>query len=640
MLKRKATSPLMSLRASISPGSVDVEKRTAEVQWSAGSAVLRWNWDIGYYWEKLSMKPEHVRMERMNKGAVNVLDSHDQRSMRSVIGKILDGRLEGGVGKSLMKFSKKALAEEIFQDVKEEIGDTNSIGYLVYRLELVEKPTEGYPTYLATDWEPMEVSFVPVPADADAKTTAERSAAERSEYTTNCEIIENINPNEETGMKTQAEIEAEKKAQQEREAQIRKQAADEAAEIENKRCVAINEICTRTGMSADFAKRMVAEKKTVDQVNSEIIEEMTKRQPSPTKTQVVVGEDVGFEAAKRGVENAILFKSGATKELSAEGRDFAGDSLLRMFEELERSKGRNVRGLAPMKMAARALHSDSDLPGILSNVANKHMLMGYAEVDQSWRELTEETEVADFKEITGYNLDMVGKLDELAPGSEYKHTTLVESKEKYKVKTYAKAIAFTRQMMVNDDMKALVDISKKFGRAGAITELELFWAFFQGSHLMGDGVELFDNTAHKNVGTNTGINNDALTKLFNLIEAQKDAGGNLIHAVGGYVLAPLEYKVSVEALLANIAATKAADVNVHAGKYKCISSPLLTTGKLIGAAKKGTADLVEVAYIQGQKGVYIEENVDFKTDGVHIKGRLDVGMKPKNFRSFSKLTIS
>lgn len=616
--------------ARILPETINDQDQTVEICWSTGSRVLRWDWDIGYYWEELSMDPAHILLDRMNNGAVNFLDAHNDRSMDNVLGTIIKGWVSNGEGRGTLQFSVKEKAQEMLQDYKRGVGITNSVGYNVLRMELVEKSDVDYPVYRVTLWEPLEVSAAPVPADP-------KSSARSNDSKTRiqCEIIDNLT---EKGSQDMGKIQ-----ETTAETTVVDTAAIEAAgvEKENKRVMAITAQVRKHKdvLPADFAERMVKEKKTVEEVNSLIIDELATRQ-AVTKPQadVHVGSDVGADAAKRGVENALLVRTGIVKDLSEEGRDFAGYSMLRMAEEHMKATGKSVRGLSSMKIAERALHSDSDFPLLLSNLANKHLLKGAGAVDQSWRELTSETSVSDFKDINGIGTGEITSFEELAPGGEYKYTTLAENGEKYRVKTFGKAIAFTRQMLMNDDLRALTEVPNKLGAAAARTENELFYSFFEGAHTMADGVALFHNT-HKNLGSNTGITNDAITKLMQLIEAQKD-GNAPLELKGQFIIAPVEYKVLLQQLLTQINATKAADINIHAGLYKLITSSYLTSGKIFAAASKDLVDLVEVAYINGQKGVYLEEQIDFKTDGVHLKARIDVGMKPMSWKGLSKVTIS
>jgi len=79
--------PHLMTRASI--GSIDTEKREFEVVFATNSEVTMFDWDRGQFIEVLDMKPESVRMTRINSGAP-LLDNHDSRKGTSgVLGAVV-----------------------------------------------------------------------------------------------------------------------------------------------------------------------------------------------------------------------------------------------------------------------------------------------------------------------------------------------------------------------------------------------------------------------------------------------------------------------------------------------------------------------------------------------------------------------
>lgn len=625
---------MQRIAAQIIPTTINDEDQTVEIVWSTGSRVLRWDWDIGYYWEELSMDPAHVILDRMNSGVVNFLDAHDGRSMDSVLGTMMKGWIKDGEGRGILKFSVKDRAQELLADYKRGVGITNSVGYNPYKMELIEKSENDYPVYRVVLWEVMEISGAPVPADPKSAARTNDKALK-----VQCEIIDNLTkkrgpemekPNDGT-TKVDPTPQTDNKTQ------------ETGVEVERARVLAIGTQVRKHGdkLPKDFEERMIKEGKTVDEVNSFIIDHLAESQRTIKPTNdVQVGDQTGFDAAKRGIENALEVRTGikSAKDLTNEGRDFSGQSIVRMAEDYLRARGVNIRGMNSMKLATRALHSDSDFPLLLSNLAGKHLLKGAESVEQDWRDLVSEISVTDFKDINGINLGSVNSFKEVKPGDEFEATTISENGEKYRVKTFGTLLLFTRQMMMNDDLRALTSAPNKLGAAGARTENELFYSFFESPHTMADNKQLFDSS-HNNLDSNTGIDNAALTKLMQLIELQKD-GKAPLNLHGKYILASVTYRTQLQQLLSAINATKAADVNIHAGLYKLILSPYLTAGKIFGATDKAQYDLIEAAYINGQKSTYLEEEIDFKTDGIGLKARIDVGMKPMAHKGLSKVTIS
>lgn len=161
--------------AQIAPATADEGQRTVEVVWSTGAAVRRADWITGkVYVEELSMQPGHVRLDRLNSGAP-LLNTHDRYDLSGIIGVVERAWLDGGEGRALVRFSRRPEVDPIWRDVLDGVIRNVSIGYRVYRYE--EFPGEKPPRLLATDWEPEEISLVPVGADAGAGIRSAQSTA-------------------------------------------------------------------------------------------------------------------------------------------------------------------------------------------------------------------------------------------------------------------------------------------------------------------------------------------------------------------------------------------------------------------------------------------------------------------------------
>ena len=108
----------------------------------------------------LSMDTRSVRLDRMKAGAPLLLN-HDTDSQIGVIEEVTLGA--DGMARAKVRFSRSQLGEEIYQDVLDGIRRSVSVGFVVH--EIVEEKKGRSPVYRATDWEPLEVSIVSVPAD-------------------------------------------------------------------------------------------------------------------------------------------------------------------------------------------------------------------------------------------------------------------------------------------------------------------------------------------------------------------------------------------------------------------------------------------------------------------------------------------
>lgn len=141
---------------SVQRAAIDQDKRTVELAFSSESPVERW-----YGNEVLDHGAKSVRLQRIKRGGALLMD-HNRSDQVGVLESV---RIDADkVGRAVMRFGKSARAQEIFQDVIDGIRTNVSVNYAVHAAVL-ESTRDGLETYRITDWEPLEISIVSVPAD-------------------------------------------------------------------------------------------------------------------------------------------------------------------------------------------------------------------------------------------------------------------------------------------------------------------------------------------------------------------------------------------------------------------------------------------------------------------------------------------
>lgn len=187
-MKQVVNLPRQMRGAEVRSASFDESDNTIEVVWTTGASVRRRSWAEGPYNEELIVDEKSVRLDRLNLGAP-FLDSHSDWSLRDVIGSVVPGsaRLKDGVGTARIQLSRAAGHADIVQNIRDGIIRNVSVGYAIHRVDKIAAKREGdIPTWRVVDWEPHEISAVPVPADAAAQI--------RSAPTVECVIESNCNP--------------------------------------------------------------------------------------------------------------------------------------------------------------------------------------------------------------------------------------------------------------------------------------------------------------------------------------------------------------------------------------------------------------------------------------------------------------
>ena len=141
---------------SVSRGAIDEESRTVQVAFSSESPVER-GWGV----EVLDHQPSSIRRQRLEDGAPLLLE-HDPAKHIGVIESVTVG--DDRVARASVRFGNSALAQEVFADVQDGVKRHISVGYVIHEVRREERD-EGESTYRAVDWEPLEISFVSIPAD-------------------------------------------------------------------------------------------------------------------------------------------------------------------------------------------------------------------------------------------------------------------------------------------------------------------------------------------------------------------------------------------------------------------------------------------------------------------------------------------
>ena len=142
--------------ATFDRAAIDEAARTVSLSFSSETPVARWFGN-----EVLDHTPGSVMLGRLQNAGPLLLD-HDPCEQIGVVESVSLGA--DRMGRAQVRFSRSEDAEAIFQDVRDGIRQHVSVGYRVHKMVL--DSTDGdTETYRATQWEPLEISIVSIPAD-------------------------------------------------------------------------------------------------------------------------------------------------------------------------------------------------------------------------------------------------------------------------------------------------------------------------------------------------------------------------------------------------------------------------------------------------------------------------------------------
>lgn len=255
---------------------------------------------------------------------------------------------------------------------------------------------------------------------------------------------------------------------------------------EQKRVAAIQKICA--GKHHDIEAKAVEEGWDTTKTELEVL-----RAARPA-SQGNVGRNSGkklsnavIEAAlcmSLGIAEAAIAKQIPTAEReqvmnAASAGEMRGYSLHALMDSVLHAGGEYYAGsrksndyIRTVLRAEQSIQASGfttlSLSGILSNVANKGLIASYSAVEVVWNQICAVRNHSDFKVHTRYRLDSTGAFKKVGPDGELKHIGLTDASYTNQLGTFGAIIALTRQMMVNDDLGAFMEIPAMLGRLAAL----------------------------------------------------------------------------------------------------------------------------------------------------------------------------
>lgn len=668
---REINLPMQTREATVVPATIDSEKRTVDVVWSTGARVRRYDWwNDRYYDEELSLDPSHVDLSRLNNGAP-FLNSHNAYELDAVIGVVVPGsaRLEKGQALATIQFSARDDVAPIWTDVRAGIIRNISCGYNT-RKYVIEDEQGEIPIYRAVDWTPMELSAVAIPADDGAKFRAKPTGAthpciieNRAEAARNLDRKEPPMSDKSKTAADQdpAENNVEKRHDNPAPANPPVPANDSAAPDaaraaaiteERNRGIDIRAAVRTAKLPESLGDDLVTKGVTIDQARKAILDEMAKKsdQVETRGAHIQVGADPTLQH-RAAAENALLHRfNPQVYQLSDHGREYRGMSLLEMGKELLSLRGINVRGMSKHQMSGvilgldtrdGALHSISDFPILLSNVANKTLRAAYESSPQTFKPFCRQGSATDFKTITRAQMGGAPSLLPLNEQGGYERGTIAESKETYALATFGRVLGVTRQVLINDDLGAFTKIPEMFGRAGADLVSDTVWGIINANAAMNDAAALFHATHGNLAGAGTAITVPALGAARAAMRQQKGLEGRFINVQPKFLLVPSGKETEGQQITTatSVVYTKATDTNPFAATLQVIAEPRLDAGSAVSwylAGEPSQCDTIEYSFLEGNEGVNLSSRIGFDIDGVELKVSMDMAAKALDWRGLYK----
>lgn len=588
--------------------AVSEEERTAELTFSSEKPYKRW-----FGLEILDHSENSVDLTRLQEIGV-LLFNHEPAHPIGRVEKVWIG--DDSRGHALVKFDADEESDRIFKKVSGGSLRGVSVGYRIKeytQLKEGETSKDGRfkgPAVIVSQWEPLEISIVSVPADAGV-------GVGRS--------IEDLK-----GMNKDMDKKPEMKSQTEMKKDMDvKKDIQNAIEQERTRNAEITKLCRSFEMSPDG---YIEKGLTLEETRAEVLKELAKKS-APVSVNVLSDESEKFRAA---AADGLAMRAGIEISTPADGAEsFRGVSLMRLaYDICEREGGKPSRMDNDTLLRSVFSGGSGAFPNILANVGHKALMKGYNEVPATFQYWTSKGSNPDFKPSTRVGL---GAADELLPMTEmgeFKSSEATDMGQQTTVHTFGREWTLTRKAIINDDLSVLARLPAAYGAAARRTINK------QAYDLLTNGSGIF-TSAHKNSGTGT-LSIASLKAAKAAMSKQKDPSGKMyLNIQPVYLIVPAELEVEAATLIASaVDPTKNnAYPNPFANRLTVVADPNIEDPNAwYLAAAPGVLPGIEVTYLNGQENPTMRTFTDTDVLGIKYQIYMDFGVNLLDYRAFYKST--
>lgn len=295
-MKRKIKTGTLYRTIELDRERMDRDNRTIELSFSSETPVERYFGN-----EILDHGAKSVRLDRMKQGGPLLVD-HDRADLAGVVQDIAIG--SDRKGRATVRFGRSVRAEEVYQDVLDGIRKGVSVGYRIHEM-ILESQQEEVMTYRATDWEPLELSLVSIPADTtvgvgrgdgsdhettvvETKTKTKNTEERKMDKCTKCgaDLLNGTCP----ACEARAKLES---------------ARAESERAERSRVSEIMAIGQRQGL-LDLALQYVKEGKPLDEFRAAVIDKIGNAQPLDLPPRIEGGQNRTALAKYRSLGEQLI----------------------------------------------------------------------------------------------------------------------------------------------------------------------------------------------------------------------------------------------------------------------------------------------------------------------------------------------
>lgn len=430
--------------------------------------------------------------------------------------------------------------------------------------------------------------------------------------------------------------------------------AEEARTAERSRIVKLREIGGKLKLPSEFIERHIETGSDEQAFRSAIVDHLAasdaNRAGEPRVTQVEITRDEG-ETKRNGMVAGLTARmSRAAGERNVEvpghARAYMEMGLVEIAAECIGWRGHLRTARHVMEMLDEAFarrdwggHSTSDFPSILLDAMNKRLLARYALAAPTYRRFAAPQTAPDFRTQNVIRAGDFPTLQKVNEHGEIKSGTFSESKETYKVESYATGFTITRQVIINDNLGAIDQVLSSAGSRVADWENALAFASLlsasgAGPTLLTDSTALFHSTHGNLAGSGAAISIDSVGVGRAAMMKQTTLDGMKANFTPATLLTGPDTFTKAEQLLTTItpAQTSNAVPDSMRRALSVVSDANITGNPWYLFADPSIAPTFVYAYLEGFTGPRMSSEQQFSVQGLSVKLEHDFGVSAIDYR--------
>lgn len=378
-------------------------------------------------------------------------------------------------------------------------------------------------------------------------------------------------------------------------------------------------LCQRHGLP-ELTRRLSG--MNLERARAAILDELAARDHAAGGHLNVRSLESGTAAGEReAIINTLIARMGGRPAGPVIGR---ADCVSLAVRALQASGHRVTDHESRDAIIRRSLHTTSDFPALLGDAVGRVLMQAYAESPSAIKAVSRLSNLPDFRTKTAVRLGNEATLELVNEHGEFKHGTVSDRANGWKLATYGRIIGLTRQALVNDDLGGFAELVTKFGQAAAAREAdELAQILITPPNV--DGAALFSEARSSLMtGGTAALGLTGLSLAVRLLRLQREVGGRLVAHEPGALVVPAALEMPARQLVATLAPTTPAEAQPY--QLDVVVEPRLdaaspTTWYL--AARNQMS--LEHGYLDGAQGVQVDQRDGFEIDGLELRARLDFG---------------